>query len=118
MTTKQNKIVIGFIEKANILLPKGNKKFLMAKIDTGASKNSIDIKLAANLNLGPIIRTRMIKSAHGAGLRPVVKAKIELAGKEIESEFTLADRSRMKYKMLIGENLLRGNGFLIDPDKR
>ncbi|MBN2141880.1 ATP-dependent zinc protease, partial [Candidatus Woesearchaeota archaeon] len=41
-------------------------------------------------------------------------AKIVLGGKEIESKFTLADRSHMKYPVLIGQNILRKN-FLIDP---
>ena len=59
----------------------------------------------------------MIKSAHGNKLRPIVEAKIRLAGKNMKSEFTLADRSHMKYDVLIGVNILK-NGFLVDPSRK
>ena len=36
--------------------------------------------------------------------------------KEIKTDFTLADRSNMKYSVLIGQNILK-QGFLIDPSK-
>lgn len=110
-----NKTVIGLIEPVIVLGPKG-KKEVLARIDTGATKSSLDVKLAADLALGPILKAKLVRSAAGAGLRPVVKTKILLADKEITSEFTLADRSNMKYPVLIGQNIL-GEGFLIDPIK-
>ncbi|MEK6949225.1 MAG: RimK/LysX family protein, partial [Nanoarchaeota archaeon] len=87
-----------------------------AKVDTGASKSSIDIKLASKLGLGPVIKSKMIKSAHGNKLRPIIEAEIILAGRKIKSEFTLADRTHMKYGVLIGVNTLK-HGFLVDPSK-
>jgi hypothetical protein len=111
-----DKIVIGLTEKI-VLKLKGNKKEeIMAKIDTGASKSSIDLKLAAKLKLGPVIKSKMIKSAHGNRLRPIIIADIEIARKRVKSEFTLADRSHMTYPILIGVNTLK-HGFLIDPSK-
>lgn len=110
-----NKIVIGLAEKVNIQYHSG-KKNVIAKIDTGATKSSIDTNLAAELKLGPVIKSKLVKSAHGSKLRPIIEASIELAGKKIKSEFTLADRAHMRYRILIGQNILK-DGFLIDPTK-
>ena len=35
----------------------------------------------------------------------------------MEAECTVADRSHMKYKMLIGQNVLK-KGFIIDPEEK
>ena len=112
----KDRIIIGLTEKVILEGNDRNKKTVIAKIDTGASKNSVDAKLAADLNLGPIIKTKLVKSAHGNKLRPIVRARIQIAGKELRSEFTIADREHMKYKVLIGQNILK-KGFLIDPNK-
>ena len=114
-TTLNGKVVIGLIERVSI---HGNprKKVVIAKIDTGATKSSIDTNLAAELKLGPVIKSKLVKSAHGSKLRPIIEATIELAGKKIKSEFTLADRAHMKFSILIGQNILK-EGFLIDPEK-
>ena len=109
------KVVIGLAEKVNIYCD-GGRKNVIAKIDTGATKSSIDTNLAAELRLGPVIKSKLVKSAHGSKLRPIIEAEIELAGKKIKSEFTLADRAHMKYRILIGQNILK-DGFLIDPTK-
>lgn len=109
------RVVIGLAEKASIHYDKGSKN-VTAKIDTGATKSSIDTSLAAELKLGPVIKSKLVKSAHGSKLRPIIEATIELAGKKIKSEFTLADRAHMKYRILIGQNILK-DGFLIDPTK-
>ena len=109
------KVVIGLAEKVTVQYDKGSKN-VIAKIDTGATKSSIDTSLAAELRLGPVIKSKLIKSAHGSKLRPIIEATIELAGKKIKSEFTLADRAHMKFRILIGQNILK-DGFLIDPNK-
>ncbi|HIH04784.1 TPA: hypothetical protein HA281_05005 [Candidatus Woesearchaeota archaeon] len=111
----QGKVVIGLSENVEVRNSRG-KKTVEAKIDTGATKSSMDMDLARKLHLGPVIKSKMVKSAHGNMLRPVVEATIILAGKTITEEFTLADRKHLKYAMLIGQNVLK-NGFLIDPSK-
>ena len=111
------KIVVGLTEKISLMSSNGNNKEVVARIDTGATKSSIDIKLASKLNLGPVIKSKMIKSAHGNKLRPLIEAEILLARKKIKSEFTLADRTHMKYAVLIGVNILK-RGFLVDPSKK
>ena len=79
-----------------------------------ASKSSIDVNLASQLRLGPIIKSKLVKSASGNKLRPVIESVVELAGKKMKEEFTLADRWHMKYRVLIGQNVLK-HGYLIDP---
>lgn len=113
--TLDGKVVIGLAEKVKVAHHGGNK-IVIAKIDTGATKSSIDTNLAAELRLGPVIKSKLVKSAHGSKLRPIIEAEIELAGRKIKSEFTLADRAHMKYRILIGQNILK-DGFLIDPNK-
>ena len=109
--------IIGLTEKVMVLGNNGHKKEVVAKIDTGATKSSIDVNLAANLNLGPVIRSKLVKSASGNKLRPVIETLVKFAGKKIKEEFTLADRAHMKYAIVIGQNIL-GSNFLIDPGKK
>ena len=111
------KITVGLTEKISLISGNRKKEEVIAKIDTGATKSSIDISLASKLNLGPVIKSKIIKSAHGNKLRPIVEAEIAMAGKKIKSEFTLADRAHMKYNVLIGVNILK-HGFLVDPSKK
>ncbi len=115
--TKVNgNIVVGLTEKVGLMSNNGSVKIVAAKIDTGATRSSIDIKLASKLNLGPVIKSKIIKSAHGNKLRPIVEAEILLAGKKMKAEFTLADRNHMKYAVLIGVNILKQE-FLVNPSK-
>ena len=109
-----DKMIIGLTEFVTICGE--SEKKIKARIDTGATRSSMDINLAGELHLGPIIKRKKIKSAHGSRLRPVIEAEIDLEGKKIRTEFTLADRSHMKYKILIGQNALK-KYFLIDPSR-
>ena len=111
----KGKIIIGLSQKITIFGKKS--KTLVAKVDTGATKSSIDSKLASKLQLGPVIRTKLVKSAQGREIRPVILAEIKMCGKKMESEFTLADRTHLKYAVLIGQNILK-KGFIIDPSKK
>lgn len=109
--------ILGLLEDVDIMNAEtGEKEPTRARIDTGAQNSSVDLVLAQKLRLGPIIKTKSIRNSHGQSLRPVVKAKVILAGVEVEEEFTIANRSNMRYKILIGQNILR-QGFLIDPSK-
>ncbi len=111
-----DKIVIGLVEKIKIIGNNDEERELKARVDTGATKSSIDYRLARELKLGPVVESTLVKSAHGSKVRPVVKATIIIKGKKISGKFTLADREHMKYRVLIGQNLLK-KGFLIDPNK-
>lgn len=113
---KKVKKTLGLIEQIKIFSKSGKEKKILAKIDTGASKCSIDTKLAARLKLGPIIRTKLVKSAEGNSMRPIVKATIIIKNRKFEADFTIADRKHLRYDILIGVNVLK-NGFIIDPSK-
>ena len=110
--------IVGLTQKV-VIFGKGSfKKSIKAKIDTGATKSSIDARLAAELQLGPVLRTRLIKSAHGNTIRPIVEAKIKIAKITMVEEFSIADRTELKYPVLIGQNILRRGRFMIDPMKK
>jgi hypothetical protein len=112
----KSKAIVGLTEFVTINGGSHDKE-IIARVDTGATKSSIDVTLAAELKLGPVIDSRLIKSAHGTKLRPVVEVSVILSGKKIKARFTVADRSHMRYPVLIGQNILK-QGFLIDPSKR
>ena len=108
--------IIGLTENITIIGSKTNKK-VIARIDTGATKSSIDKELATQLGLGPTLRTTMIRSANGRSQRNLVKATIKIGDKEINTEFSVADRTHMRYRVLIGRNILT-KGFIIDPNEK
>lgn len=57
---------------------------------------------------------RLIRNSFGeAALRYVIKTRIVLFGRPILSEFTLADRERLRNPVLLGRKLLR-NRFVVD----
>jgi hypothetical protein len=110
------KKTLGVIEKIKV---KGLKeKEVLALVDTGAKLTSIDIKLAAEVGLGPIVRATKIKSASKdmGTRRPVLKAMITVGGREFEAEVNVADRSRMAFPALLGRNIITGN-FFVDVEK-
>ncbi len=109
--------IIGLVEDVIIFGGKTSKKKVCAKIDTGASRSSIDRQLAQELQYGPFTKVKVVKSAHGTSLRAVQEGVIELASKRIPVGFTVANRSHMKYQVLIGQDVLKQGKFLIDPLK-
>jgi hypothetical protein len=110
------KVILGLTEKV-IVLGENGKQEVIGRIDTGATASSIDFSLAGTLELGPITKSKIVKSASGIKKRPIIKARVQLNGDVIEEEFTLADRSHMTYPLLIGQNILKRGNFLIDPNK-
>ncbi len=111
----KDKVILGLTEYVIVRGNNGKEAKGVARIDTGATSSSIDYSLAGELQLGPILRSKMVKSAAGIKKRPTIKVNVILKGTNIEEEFTLADRSHMTYKMLLGQNVLKKGNFLIDP---
>lgn len=109
--------IIGLTEKVIVFGTNGRKMDMVARIDTGATNSSIDLKAAGRLELGPIKRTQLVKSASGKGRRAIVSVKIKLDGKLLEDDFTVAERKHLTYPILIGQNILKKGDFLIDPNK-
>ncbi|MFH1332024.1 MAG: RimK/LysX family protein [archaeon] len=106
-----DKIVVGLTEKVMI---KG--KEVVARIDTGADRSSICKELYSELGLGPFVGKVKTKSVNNVELRPTVEAEFEIRGKKIRTLFNIADRSKMRYQLLIGQDVLK-RGFLVDPSK-
>jgi len=130
-------VIIGEAEKVTI---KSKDLRLNARIDTGAQTSSLgaidqqpferDGKKWVQFsvqdpNTGtlvdyklPVVRIAEIKR-HGAETqkRYVVKLKVILGNIEMEREFTLADRSRFTFPMLIGRNVLSGK-YIVDVNRK
>lgn len=114
-----------------------------AKIDTGAYTSSIHcsrIRLKKDTDGHEIItftipgsklhekglqhfkvreyEERKIRSSNGQiQKRYVIKTQIVLFGRKIRAEFSLADRSSMKFPILLGRKLLQGR-FIVDVSKK
>jgi len=109
------------IEKVKVFKYKAkNKLEVLAKIDTGAYRTSIDRTLAKDLGL--LNKDNILwkdkyeyRSAVGLQSRPVIGIKYILGGKKIISSASVANRSKMKTMLLIGRRDMAG--FLIDPGK-
>ena len=114
----KDKVILGLIEHVTVYGSKDKEAKVLARIDTEATSSSIDYALAEELQLGPVISSKVVKSASGIKKRPTIKVKISLKGTRIEEEFTLADRSHMTYRILLGQNILKKGNFLIDPLKK
>jgi len=114
----KDKVILGLTEYVTIISNSHKEAKVIARIDTGATSSSIDYTLAGELQLGPIISSKTVRSASGTKKRPALKVKIVLKNTSLEEEFTLADRSHMNYRVLIGQNILRKGNFLIDPQQK
>ncbi len=106
-----DKIVVGLTEKVVI-----NGKEVTARIDTGAHRSSICRELYSKLDLGPFVGRVKVKSVNNLEVRPTVQAELEIKGKKVLTVLNVADRSKMKYQLLIGQDVLK-RGFLVDPSR-
>lgn len=137
--TKDNQSIFGLIEKI-VLLP--DNLSMNAKMDTGALTSSLDAK---NIELfsknssnwvrfdvltqdndnnqktatfeREIIRTVYLRGAGGSDKRPAILMKICIGNRMSEEQFTLRDRSEMKYPVIIGRKTIEHLG-LIDVKKQ
>ena len=110
---KENRLIIG-LEETVIL--EGGKKYKV-KIDTGADSSSIDESLMQNFKDKEILASKIIRYALGRHRRPTVMINIEFQGKQFYEKFTISNRKNLKFKILIGKDILKKEGFLIDPNK-
>ena len=62
-----------------------------------------------------IVRWASIKTKSGGVIhRPVVEIEFCLGGRKIKDEVTLADRGHFNYETLIGRNMLKSAGIVVD----
>ncbi|GAB2546419.1 ATP-dependent zinc protease family protein [Rufibacter soli] len=114
-----------------------------AKVDTGAFTSSIHCNNIREVNLPDGQRAihfelldeghpaynhkafeftefslRNVKSSFGdVQERYIIRTKIILHGQEVETEFSLSDRSDLKYPVLLGRTLLRKR-FIVDVSRK
>jgi hypothetical protein len=89
---------------------------MLAKIDTGAGYSSIDEDLAEDLGIDLDDPEDMveIESANGEEKRPLVRVRIRVAGKTLDTRATVTDRSELSKDVLLGSRDL--DGFLVEPN--
>lgn len=110
VTTDEKKLTV--VEPIT-LKNNGELKTILAKLDTGAFRSSIDAGLAKDLGLRETIKKVYVKSASGQHYRPTVNISFTLAGKKINTMASVVDRSHLKYPVIIGRVDLKG--FTINP---
>lgn len=94
------------------LVKSGDKEYISFMIpgSTVAGVKGVKFKTAD-------FKQRNIKSSNGhMECRYVIKTKVAMFGMKIKTEFSLTDRSDMKYPILLGRKLLRKR-FLVDVSK-
>lgn len=124
-----------------VSLPDLGVAWIKAKVDTGARSSSIhavDLELGARggvqvvrfrlfpgqrndsdsvLCEAPVTEFRVIRSSNGhLSRRPVIVTTLAMNGQVFPVELTLADRSRMGFRMLLGREAFRRR-FVIDTSR-
>lgn len=126
--------VLGAFETVDF--PEYGVEKVTAKIDTGAYTGAIHCSSIEErqLNGGQVLvfvplggeaivqkdeyLTRHVKSSNGKReSRYFVATEIIVQGKKYEIFLSLADRSKMKWPVLIGRRFLRKNNFLVDAGR-
>lgn len=113
---EKTSVTVGVFEEVKIKGKNGRRLTVTAKLDTGATRSSIDRKIAEELGLlteDNIILTRRFRSALGVAERPVIGITFWLKGKKIKTAVGVADRAALKKPFIIGTRDLRG--FLVEP---
>ena len=112
--------ILGLTEVVKII-GEGNGKVkvvkILARIDTGATKSSIDRGLLKRLGIKASKKKSLFKSAVGRELRKMVKISVVIKGKEVRALFSITSREHMNNKVIIGQNVLKMGRFLVDPLK-
>ena len=108
--------ILGAIEPVLVRGDSGARRVL-AKIDTGASRTTIDFELAAKVGLGPVLDTVRVRAAMSehSEMRALVDAEITVSGEKFSVPVAITDRGDMRYHVVIGMDILRSGPFLIDP---
>jgi len=131
----RKKTTIGRLE--HIALPELGVQRVEAKIDTGAYRSALHyqrVRVVADEE-GPMLevsfhmgRRRVkrhfrefklveVKSSNGqVSERYLIRTAVVLNGRRVRTQFTLFDRSDMKFQVLLGRKFLRGR-FVVDVDR-
>lgn len=134
----QKKQIIGMTDLVDF--PELNLTDVPAKVDTGAFTSSLHCKKVRLVRIGSDIKLsfwvmgkagepatrfqtdefsqRMVRNSFGVSEeRYVIKTQIVLFGRSIRTEFSLANRERMRNPVLLGRQLLRDR-FIVDVSQK
>ena len=116
---KKEKKIVGLVEQVTIIGKKG-RITKTALLDTGATRTSVDVRIAAKAGIGPIISCVQIKNAtansEGSIRRPIAECKIKMKGIVVKTGVNVVDRSGLSYPILIGRDVIHKN-FIVDVSK-
>ncbi|MEX1112255.1 MAG: sugar-transfer associated ATP-grasp domain-containing protein [Candidatus Andersenbacteria bacterium] len=108
--------ILGIEEKIIIIDNEQVHHPILAKVDTGAYRTTIDKSLAQKLKLDkPVIDHKDVRGALGEQTRPVINLSMLVHDRLVKTEAFLADRGHMNYDMILGRRDMKG--FLVDPTK-
>jgi len=110
-------VIIGYTEEVVVAGTAGSKT-VIAKSDTGATRTSIDTRLAADIGAGPIKSITRVKSGSlkGGKSRPVVDVVVGIGGTQHTVTASIEDRSHMDYSVLLGRDILEN--YQVDVSRR
>lgn len=130
MNTASTKIIGSF---ESVIFPDFDRYEVMAKIDTGAYSGALHCTKIREedkvLHFSPFDHPEVeislveyavnhVKSSNGkAESRYFIDTNITISGQTYPIVLSLADRSEMKWPVLIGRKFLRQNNFLVDVTK-
>ena len=106
--------MLGVIEKITIY-GELKRKTILAKIDTGAYRTSIDIDLVHELGLDLHDKLVNVRSGSGRQKRHTAHIRFKLNGREIKTVATYTARSHLRFPIIIGRKDIKG--FYVDPAK-
>ncbi|MCE7898404.1 MAG: hypothetical protein DPW11_01045 [bacterium] len=101
---------VGAFEEVEVHGLNGKNVVVKAKIDTGADGSSIDETLAEDLGLTEsdnVLYYDYFRNALGRKRRKIVGVTFRMAGRRVKTQISIADRSRLRTKMLIGRRDLK-----------
>lgn len=109
--------ILGVEEPISIIDSDGQPHTVLAKVDTGAYRTTIDESLAQKYSLHTtVLEHREVRGALGEQTRPVIELAMVLRDRLIKTQAFIVDRSYMNYDAIIGRKDLKG--FLVDPAKQ
>ena len=109
--------VIGYTEEV-VLSGTSGSESVIAKSDTGATRTSIDTRLAADIGAGPIKNIMRVKSGSvkNGKTRPLVDVVVGIGGQQHTVTASIEDRGHMNYPVLLGRDILEN--YQVDVRKR
>ena len=116
-TSFEDAVVIGFTERVVVSGTTGTQT-VIGKADSGASRTSIDLRLAADLGAGPIHTVSRVRSGsqRETTTRPVVDLVLGIGGAQHTVEANIEDRAHMSYPLLLGRDVLKH--YRLDVSRR